>query len=174
MEIENTSETDFLCYQYFSEKNCWKKIPETTNFDKLPEDQELKISCYNVLIKTYSSLFYNPFYKVMDIERYQYILLESLPKQNPDIIVYLEVQDRFLQILKDSQHIRENYYVSHLKLGHGVNHQAIILSKFPFRFYDLFSHRRILGLFCTQSGKAVTINPIHFNSETENIEIRRS
>ncbi|KAL4441761.1 hypothetical protein ABPG74_008758 [Tetrahymena malaccensis] len=123
----STKEFNFS-YQYQEGK--WQETNVSSCFSQQICNQNLKIGAFNVLWGN-SNKFINIFSR--NEQRFNYILNKLIPQSDPDILSLSEVSDQFMEMLTSNQHIRSNYYLSHVqRKRNDYVHEVVMISKFPF------------------------------------------
>ncbi|EAR97200.2 endonuclease/exonuclease/phosphatase family protein (macronuclear) [Tetrahymena thermophila SB210] len=117
-----------LSYEYQEGK--WQETKESSCFSSQSCNKNLKIGAFNVLWGN-SNKFINMFNR--NEQRFNYIINKLIPQTDPDILSLLEVSEQFMEMLTSNQHIRNNYYLSHVKRKRiDYVHEVVMISKLPF------------------------------------------
>lgn len=164
-------------FKYSEKEGKWlQKLLTPTQKPFLPTNKVLKILSFNTLTEM--------FYKIKlvkplsrDLKRWQYIADKLFEKLNADIICLQEINSRSLEIFKNSEFLKKNYFMSHIgNLVHETDN-TIIISKYPFLTWNAEKNRVVAAFpYCLNSEKRfLIVCGIHFlaREDRKRIKVRR-
>lgn len=124
------------CFKYSKSK--WKET--TMNEDYVNDNSkntEFRVAHLNVLYPAVEFL-------TQPNVRYKHLLNKLLPDLLADVYCFNEATDRYLEIMKSFDWVRDGCYISHLNKTPNKKHEVMICAKRPFRCYRCVTYYKTI------------------------------